>query len=125
MVRRNKGEERAIARDRIAGLITLADDAMRAGRDDLAHRYADLAWRIKTTYQLRQSGIEPRICRACKAFLVPGRTSRVRLAGGTRVTTCLRCGAVRRKALTGARPPPRARGATQDAGERATRGPRR
>jgi ribonuclease P protein subunit RPR2 len=103
VVRRNKGEERAIARERIAKLVTLADDAMRARRDDLAHRYAELAWALKTTYQLRQCGIEPRICRACKAFLVPGRTSRVRIAGGVRVTTCLRCGAIRRKVLTGAR----------------------
>lgn len=99
MARRDKGEERAIARERIATLVARAEDALRAGRDDRAHRYAELAWRVKTTYQLRGSALDGRVCRACHAFLLPGRTSRVRLTGGKRSTTCLRCGAVRRKPL--------------------------
>jgi ribonuclease P protein subunit RPR2 len=99
MARRNKGEEREIARERIAHLADLAHEALRAQRPDRANRYAELAWRIKTTYQMRGSAIDGRVCRACHAFLVPGVSSRVRLRDGRRSTTCLACGVVRRKVL--------------------------
>lgn len=100
MARRNKGEERVIARERVARLVDLAQEAARGGRVDRANRYADLAWRVKTTYQLRDSDIDARICRACRAFLAPGLTARVRLTGGRRSVTCLACGHVRRKLLS-------------------------
>jgi ribonuclease P protein subunit RPR2 len=99
MARRDKKAERDIARERVVALMSLADAAVRSAHVDRAHRYADLAWRVKTKYQLRRTGAEPRICRACHGFLSPGSTSRVRLTGGKRTTTCLRCGAVRRKLL--------------------------
>ena len=99
VARRNKGEEREIARDRIARLVELAHDALRAARPDRANRYAELAWRIKTTYQMRGSAIDGRVCRACHAFLLPGVSSRVRIRDGRRATTCLACGVVRRKVL--------------------------
>lgn len=99
MARRDKGEERRIALERIARLGELARDALRAGHAERAHRYADLAWRIKTTYQLRGTAMDGRICRACRAYLAPGATSRVRLTGARRSVTCLRCGAVRRTGL--------------------------
>ena len=100
MARRNKGAEREIARERIARLVALAEEALRERHDARADRYADLAWRVKTTYQLRGTPLDGRVCRACKAFLQPGRTSRVRLTGGKRTTTCLKCGAVRRRPLS-------------------------
>ena len=103
-VRRDKGEERAVARERVARLIQLADEGARAGRIDRADRYVQLAWLVKTKYQLRGSGIEARICRSCQAFLAPGRTARVRLTGGKRSVTCLACGATRRKLLRPAAP---------------------
>jgi ribonuclease P protein subunit RPR2 len=96
VARRNKSEEREIARERIARLVALAEEAVRAGRFDRAHRYAELAWRIKTTYQMRGSAIDGRACRECHHFLAPGSTSRVRFSGGKRSVTCLGCGAVRR-----------------------------
>jgi ribonuclease P protein subunit RPR2 len=99
MARRDKGDERRIARERVARLVALAEEEARAGREERAHRYAELSWRLKTTYQLRGSAIDGRVCRACRAFLAPGRTSRVRLTGGKRSVTCLRCGAVRRTPL--------------------------
>lgn len=123
LVRRNKGEERAIARDRVARLVELAEEALRAGRDERAHRYAELAWRVKTTYQLRGTAIDGRACRACHAFLQPGRTSRVRLTGGRRTATCLRCGAMRRTPLTAARRPAVARSAPDAGGPPPTRRP--
>jgi ribonuclease P protein subunit RPR2 len=100
VARRNKGEERGVALDRVARLADLAAEALRAGRRDRADRYAQLAWRVKTRYQLRGTAIDARICRACKAYLAPGVSSRVRLRGGRRVTTCLACGASRRKVLS-------------------------
>ena len=97
--RRDKGEEKAIARERIERLDALARAALRRGRPDLAGRYAGLMWRLKTTYQLKGNVLDGRVCRACHAFLQPGATSRVRLAGGKRSTTCLKCGDVRRVGL--------------------------
>ncbi|MBJ28756.1 MAG: hypothetical protein CMB61_01690 [Euryarchaeota archaeon] len=37
------------------------------------------------------------ICRTCKESLIPGRTSRVRIASKRITTTCLRCGRVNRE----------------------------
>lgn len=98
MVRRDKGAEREIARDRVARLVERADAAALAGQGARADRYVELAWRIKTTYQLRRSGVESRLCRRCHKYLGPG-TARVRLREGRRVTTCLACGHVRRRAV--------------------------
>lgn len=100
MARRNKGEEREIAAERIERLVALAEEAVLDARLDRANRYAELAWRVKTRYQMRRSALDGRICRGCLAFLRPGATSRVRLRQGRRVTTCLACGAVRRKVLS-------------------------
>lgn len=102
VARRDKALEKEIARERIERLVALADQALRVGLLGRAMRYGDLAWRIKTTYQLRGSPVDGRLCRACHAFLGPG-TMRVRLTRGKRSVTCLRCGAVRRRPL-GSRP---------------------
>ena len=110
MARRNKGEEREVAAERVARLVELAAEALRVGRRERADRYAQLAWRVKTRYQLRRTPLDARICRKCFAFLAPGVTSRVRLRGGRRVTICLACGASRRKVLSpGAASAPRGR----------------
>lgn len=103
MARRNKAEEKAIAFERVARLVELAEQALREGRPARAHRYAELAWRVKTTYQLRGSRIDGRACRACHAFLHPGATARVRLTEGKLSVTCLACGHVRRRPLHPAR----------------------
>ncbi|HVM46046.1 MAG TPA: ribonuclease P [Candidatus Thermoplasmatota archaeon] len=113
--KRDKRGERQIARERVARLVALAEQAVAAQRPERAHRYAELAWRVKTTYQLRGCAIDGRRCRSCGAFL-SGATSRVRLRDGVRVTTCLACGAVRRRPLALRRPaqPPDAPGAAHD-----------
>lgn len=98
MARRNKREERDIAHARVERLVELASAAAKGARTERADRYARLAWRIKTTYQLRPSAIDQRACRACGAFLSAA-TSRVRIRDGVRVTTCLACGKIRRKVL--------------------------
>lgn len=98
VARRDKGAERRIAAERVDRLVGLADEAVRAGRLDRAFRYAELAWLVKTRYQLRGSAVDGRVCRACRAFLAPS-TTRVRLSGGKRSVTCLACGHVRRRPL--------------------------
>lgn len=99
MARRNKGAEKSIAHERVERLVDLARDALRKEDQVLARRYGDLAWTLKTTYQLRGSAVESHVCRACHAVLVPGLSSRVRLTRGKRTTTCLACGHVRRRPL--------------------------
>lgn len=97
--RRNKGEERRIAQERIEHLVALAEDALREQHVERANRYAELAWRIRLRYQLSRTAIDGRICRACHAFLHPGHSVRIRLTGGKRSATCLRCGHTRRRIL--------------------------
>lgn len=100
--RRDKGRERALAEERIAQLVALAGEAGRAGRWDRAHRYAEIAHLLSLKHELgTPAALRGRVCRACRAFLVPGATARVRLREGKRVTTCLRCGAVRRRPYHG------------------------
>ena len=36
------------------------------------------------------------ICKGCKELLIPGVSSRVRIRGGQKITTCLNCGEIRR-----------------------------
>jgi len=96
-VRRSKQEERAIARERIARLLALADEATREGTPERATRYVHLARRVGMKYVVRLSPAQRRrVCRRCEAFLVPGKTSRVRLREGKVAQTCLACGTVRR-----------------------------
>ncbi|HET6405529.1 MAG TPA: ribonuclease P [Candidatus Thermoplasmatota archaeon] len=102
--RRNKRAERDIARERVHRLVELAEKALAAQRPDRAARYGELAWRVKTTYQLRQTPIDGRRCRRCGAFLSAA-TSRVRIRDGVRITTCLSCGGIRRRPLRGRRAP--------------------
>jgi len=98
LARRDKRGEKEVARQRVARLVELAEAAILAGRQDRADRYAKLAWRVKTTYQLRGSAIDKRLCRACQAFRSAA-TSRARVRDGVRVVTCLVCGDVSRRPL--------------------------
>jgi ribonuclease P protein subunit RPR2 len=96
-VRRDKGEERRIARERIARLFHLAEAAALRGEAPRADRYALLAKRVGMRYTVPLG--QPhrrRLCRGCGAYLLPGRTARVRATGGKVSTTCLRCGRVQR-----------------------------
>lgn len=70
---------------------------------DIAEKQAKLAIkiithnRIKTPYSLRQL-----FCRNCKQFIIPGKTSRLRIGGShlkaVRIT-CLKCSHVYRKKI--------------------------
>lgn len=86
-----------IAAERMRILLEQARRQAREGRLDRAHRYADLIRKIGMKHNVplpREA--KPFVCRSCHAFLVPGETSRVRTRDRRVVTTCLRCGNVRR-----------------------------
>lgn len=106
MRRRNKGQERDVALQRVRRLIEMAHDAI--GREPArADRYVALARRIAMRYQVSMPRELRRfICRACDGLLVPGRTARVRLSPGRLSITCLRCGTVRRYPIAAAREVP-------------------
>jgi ribonuclease P protein subunit RPR2 len=100
-VRRDKAEEKRIARQRMARLFALAEEQALQGNLERAARYAGLARRIGTRYTVRVAP-EHRLasCRGCGAYLLPGKTARVRARGGKVAVTCLACGAVRRHGYT-------------------------
>jgi ribonuclease P protein subunit RPR2 len=89
-------ETRRIARERIEILFDRAreffpeDPAASDRCVDLARRIA-MRQRVRIPRELRR-----RFCRHCSAYLVPGSTLLVRIHRGRVVTTCLRCGALRR-----------------------------
>jgi ribonuclease P protein subunit RPR2 len=106
--RRDKGEEKTIAVRRLDQLLAAARAERSGGRPDLADRYGQLALAVAQKYQ---TGLEPRhkaeLCRKCGA-VAGSATRRVRVVVGRIVTTCLRCGDVRRQPLQ-----PRASGAAR------------
>ena len=88
-----------IAKERVQRLLDLASSVFEEN-PTLAHRYVELAWKIKTKYNLDlPKRLKRKFCRKCRSLLVPGETCRVRLRseGSPRLTvTCLRCGFERR-----------------------------
>jgi ribonuclease P protein subunit RPR2 len=86
-----------VARQRRSDLLELAREAALDGRLDDAGRYGELAWRLTTRYQLEASPeLKQRVCRNCKAYLLPGETVRVRVEASSVSQTCTSCGRVRR-----------------------------
>jgi ribonuclease P protein subunit RPR2 len=84
-----------IAQERIRILFQQAEQTFPED-PDLAQRYVDLARRIamRTRTHLPRD-LRRRICRNCKAYLVPGATSRTRIRQRREphvATTCLKCG---------------------------------
>ncbi|MDQ3848126.1 MAG: RNase P subunit [Thermoproteota archaeon] len=89
-----------IAREYIDGLV---ENALREKDDRLAAKQAQQAkriamhQRIRLPYEIRQL-----YCKRCKSFIVPGRSSRVRIGRAkTRAVriTCLKCGHTYHKIL--------------------------
>ena len=88
-----------IALQRIRRLMELAEKVF--DKDpELAHRYAELAFRIALRARIRMpKEYKLRICKKCMSYLQPGVTARVRVRSGRMphvVITCLRCGYMRR-----------------------------
>lgn len=94
-----KSKIESIAMERVESLLDFASSIYKK-RPDLANRYAELAWKIKTRYNLvLPRSLKMRLCRKCQTFWVPGETCRVRLRSSRPsriVITCLNCGHKRR-----------------------------
>lgn len=96
----HKAAAKELARERIEILVA---SALREKDETLAEKQAALAkkialrHRVRLPYYMRQL-----FCKQCKAFIVPGRTSRVRVGrAGTRAVrlTCARCGHTYRRVI--------------------------
>ena len=95
-----KAQAREIARERIDMLVKSAlkekDEALAARQARQAKKIA-MRFRVRLPYEVRQL-----YCKKCKAFIVPGRSARVRVGRAkTRAVriTCLRCGHTYRKIM--------------------------
>jgi len=96
---RNVNQIRAIAQQHIAHLFCMAEVASH-DRLDLTDRYVEMAVRIARRTRVHiPAHMKRRFCRSCGAYLVPGKTARVRInqRRSTHLTvTCLRCGRIAR-----------------------------
>ena len=92
-------QTKKIALERIAVLFSQAR-ARFSTRPELSSRYVEIARRIAMRQRIRiDRNLRRQFCRNCSSFLVPGRTSRVRISGGNVVVTCLVCKKKRRYPL--------------------------
>jgi ribonuclease P protein subunit RPR2 len=87
----------SIASERIDKLFSLAEQSVKAGEFVHANRYASLAWKIATRYNVRLPKKHSiNFCRGCRSYLVSGRNCHVRLNRGIRHIQCGTCGRERR-----------------------------
>ena len=99
---RKTGAMRRIARERMEVLFSEAGRRARVGRQDLARRYCHMARRISMRYNVPlRPGLRRSYCRRCGEYLLPGRTSVVRLRRGRLNVRCTGCGRVMRFPLKG------------------------
>ncbi|MEW6603118.1 MAG: RNase P subunit [Thermoproteota archaeon] len=95
-----KAQAKEIARERIDILVKNAllekDQELAARQARLVKKIA-MRYRVRLPYEVRQL-----FCKKCKTFIIPGRSSRVRV-GGAKIRavriTCLRCGHTYRKIM--------------------------
>ncbi|MCL2509854.1 MAG: ribonuclease P protein component 4 [Methanomassiliicoccaceae archaeon] len=85
----------SIGEERISILTELSKEALAEGRYDRAERYVILAGRIGMKTKVKMP-VGFRYCKECMLPLVPGVSCTVRLTGGKVVTTCHRCGGLKR-----------------------------
>jgi ribonuclease P protein subunit RPR2 len=91
-----------LARQRINQLFEMASKVAPT-RPELADRYVDMALRLSRRIKVRiPKEWKYFVCPSCRAFLFPGRSSRVRIQqkrSPHTVVTCLRCGGIKRYAI--------------------------
>ncbi|MBS3815392.1 MAG: ribonuclease P [Hadesarchaea archaeon] len=90
-----KVKEKDIALQRVEILLNRASEVLKK-RPKLAHRYAEIAWKLKKRHNLEfPERLKRKICRKCQSFWVPDVTCRVRTQSSRPphvVITCLECG---------------------------------
>lgn len=101
-LRRQRIENKRIARERIHILFSLAETAS-SQEPELAQRYVTLARKIGMRYKVNLPREHRwKICHNCKSYLHPGRTCRVRFQSKREshiVITCFTCGENNRRPL--------------------------
>ncbi len=112
MYRKESIEARRIARERIEKLFAMAAMLAREGTNERSRQYVSLARRIGMKLDI-PVGHRREYCRECNSMLIPGTTSRTRLAKGKTVITCFNCGKVFRYPYSPAR-----RETTRDRGKK-------
>jgi ribonuclease P protein subunit RPR2 len=93
--RKSKEEGESIAVERIKILFSLADRSALSGDLALATKYVTRARAIAMKYNIRLGrGYGGRFCRACSTYLLPGKTSIVRINSSEKRVEikCLTCG---------------------------------
>jgi ribonuclease P protein subunit RPR2 len=91
-----KEDFREIAAERVERLFELAEASFQT-HPDFSDRYVQLAWRLKTRYNLKlPPRLKRKFCRKCLSFWRPGVSCRVRIRQSSVTITCLRCGRVTR-----------------------------
>lgn len=86
-----------IASERISILFELADCKAIEHKFELADRYAQLARRISTRYNIRLPREHKRkICKSCNRYLLPGVNLRVRTYRAKIIYRCLNCNRIYR-----------------------------
>jgi len=67
-------------------------------RPSFAKRYVSLARKMASRHKVRiPQKWKSRFCKACSAFLIPGRNAVIRMRSGIQVITCLECKTVKRR----------------------------
>jgi ribonuclease P protein subunit RPR2 len=102
--RRDRGSDRDLAQSRLRILLHEARAEALAGRRDLADRYAQMAMALARKHQTGLGGARE-VCRGCGAYKA-GAAQRTRLSAGRIVSTCLRCGLVKRRPIRAGRGSP-------------------
>ena len=80
---------------RISRLLDLSEEAVRIGRDDRARRYVGIARAIGMKTRVKMPKSRP-FCKGCLLPMMPGINCTVRLSDHRVISTCGKCGAVRR-----------------------------
>ena len=90
--RPNKQQFKKIAKVRINRLFSLAEQAALAGELKRADRYVQLARKISMRYLVPMPrDYKRRFCKYCYAYLIPGKTARIRIHRGKIILFCFRC----------------------------------
>lgn len=90
--RRDKNQEKKIARSRINKLFAMAEKTALSKKLDLADRYVEIARKISMRYQVPIPRRFKRcFCKHCYSYMLPDVTCRVRIHRGKIVFYCLNC----------------------------------
>jgi ribonuclease P protein subunit RPR2 len=94
IIRKNKEEAHGIAGERIKILFDLADKEALSGDLVLATEYVKQARRIAMKHNIRLRDYAGKYCRGCESYLLPAKTSKVRINSAEKRVEieCLSCG---------------------------------